>query len=210
MLGSVDLSHFSCYVVIVSKLYTVRKLRKCKLAISMRPLLEMQGGLLNYHRNMNIQSLHRKPSRPWDISFRAVIRRSDEGYAGLVYMVVSSPGHTTNVMFFGRREGSRPRTVNAVSIIANQQCRRCRISHEKYAVDVKVVVISNQPCIHNHLASAIMPVGRQRRRSQARLIYNWWPRRMSNKYQCIHCVQKNTHSHFLSYLHVWWVDINKN
>lgn len=152
----------------------------------MRPLLEIQGGLLNYHRNMNIQSPHRKPSRPWGTSFIAVIRRSvGRRYAELVYMVVSSPGHTTNVMFFGRREGSRPRTVNTVSIIANQQCRRCRISHEKYVVVVKVVVISNQPCIHSHLASAIMPVGRQRRRSQARLIYNWWHRRMSNKYQCI-------------------------
>jgi len=122
---------------------------------------------------MNIQSPHRKPSRPWGTSFIAVIRRSvGRRYAELVYMVVSSPGHTTNVMFFGRREGSRPRTVNTVSIIANQQCRRCRISHEKYVVVVKVVVISNQPCIHSHLASAIMPVGRQRRRSQARLIYN--------------------------------------
>ena len=27
----------------------------------------------------------------------------------------------------------------------------------------------------------------------------------------LHCVQKkNTHSHFLSYLHEWWVDLNKN
>jgi len=27
----------------------------------------------------------------------------------------------------------------------------------------------------------------------------------------VHCVQKkNTHSHFLTYLHEWWVDLNKN